>query len=593
MERAVEQLLKENRRRLDEINKPFDPITGEGSVGERIQVHLPDFTIPIQYVPAEMLQNGLVRLCVECGTLRSVVTKLRSMDPDLPAITEEEMQNEIKKVSNRLIRVRWYYDFPFWAAMMAKIKNKGGGANVRFRLNRPQRTKLIPAFEEDRLQNKPIRIIVDKTRQWGCSTGTEMYFGWLQLVREIGLNSLIVGHVSATSAEVEDMYKTLLEDYPVEALVEEDDVVNENDPTWVGVGGKQNIHRVPQRNCKIKLGTAMAPENARGGDYNLVHCTEVALWLTADGHDPAAIVQGATGGMLYAPNTMIVLESTAKGIGNYFHIEYTAAVEGRSQFKAIFVSWFEVDQNSIPFRDEWSRERFAEKLWRNRNNGSADDDRHESGEYLYWLWEQGATLEAINWYIIERTKYSGSAAMREEYPTTWQESFVNSGANVFDNTLVEKLRKTCKPARWKGELEGSVALGSQGTTNGSWFDRRGIGNKQLLEDLHFCEDQQGHLEIWSKPEVSDDDEVVKNRYLVVVDIGGRGDKADWSVICVFDRIGMMEGDKPAVVAQWYGHIDMDLLAWKAAQIAKWYDNDLYYMMMTDNLVTREDFLLKT
>lgn len=37
---------------------------------------------------------------------------------------------------------------------------------------------------------------------------------------------------------------------------------------------------------------------------------------------------------------------------------------------------------------------------------------------------------------------------------------------------------------------------------------------------------------------------------------------------------MMDGDKPVVVAQWYGHIDIDLLAWKAAQIAAFYDNSL-------------------
>ena len=36
----------------------------------------------------------------------------------------------------------------------------------------------------------------------------------------------------------------------------------------------------------------------------------------------------------------------------------------------------------------------------------------------------------------------------------------------------------------------------------------------------------------------------------------------------------MEGGKPVVVAQWYGHIDMDRLAWKAAQVAAFYDNAL-------------------
>ena len=37
---------------------------------------------------------------------------------------------------------------------------------------------------------------------------------------------------------------------------------------------------------------------------------------------------------------------------------------------------------------------------------------------------------------------------------------------------------------------------------------------------------------------------------------------------------MMESGRPEVCAQWYGHIDMDLLAWKAVQVAHLYDNAL-------------------
>ena len=49
---------------------------------------------------------------------------------------------------------------------------------------------------------------------------------------------------------------------------------------------------------------------------------------------------------------------------------------------------------------------------------------------------------------------------------------------------------------------------------------------------------------------------------------------------------MMEGGKPAVVAQWYGHIDMDLLAWKAAQIAAFYDNAL--LVIESNTIETHD-----
>ena len=48
----------------------------------------------------------------------------------------------------------------------------------------------------------------------------------------------------------------------------------------------------------------------------------------------------------------------------------------------------------------------------------------------------------------------------------------------------------------------------------------------------------------------------------------------------------MEGGKPYVVAQWYGHIDMDLLAWKAAQIAKYYDNAL--LVIESNTLETKD-----
>jgi len=61
---------------------------------------------------------------------------------------------------------------------------------------------------------------------------------------------------------------------------------------------------------------------------------------------------------------------------------------------------------------------------------------------------------------------------------------------------------------------------------------------------------------------------------VFQDIGGRTKDADWTVIKVLDRYWMMDGGVPEVVAVWCGHMDQDLVAWKAAQIAKFYNNAL-------------------
>lgn len=551
----VAKLIALNHARNAEIKAKFNPITGEGSIGERKKIVIEDFPFPVQYIPKTMMRVPLVRQLVEAGSIKRFLEEY---------MNTEYSDEDKEKVIEQFVRIRVKHDFAFWAAMYVFIKQKGGGEDVHFRLNRPQR-KLIMRFERRRLQGKPIRLILLKARQWGGSTATQIYMAWLQLVHKVGLNSLIVGHVKDASTEVKDMFDKLIKEYPIRMLYEMGEAYNENEPKIVGVGQSGNIHRIPQRNCKIKVGTAEKPNSARGGDYNLVHCTEVGLWVTTDGKTPEQIVRSACSGILLKPYTMIVYESTANGTGNFFQREYDAAKEGKSQFESLFIAWFEIEQYALALDDEV---KFATWLWENRNNENANSDREESGRYLWWLWEQGATLEAINWYILERSKYTDHGDMASEYPSDDVEAFVHSGARVFDKYHVEKFKKACKAPKWIGDV---YADGDEG--------------EESLVNLRFSEDKQGLLWVWAKPDV-DGDEEVTDRYLVVVDIGGRGKKADWSVIVVFDRLNQMEGGKPVVVAQWYGHIDMDRLAWKAAQIAAYYDNA--YLVIESNTLETHD-----
>lgn len=551
----VAKLIALNHARNAEIKAKFNPITGEGSIGERKKIVIEDFPFPVQYITETMMRVPLVRMLVEAGSIKKFLEE---------CMNTEYSDEDKEKVIEQFVRIRVKHDFAFWAAMYVFIKQKGGGEDVHFRLNRPQR-KLIMRFERRRLQGKPIRLILLKARQWGGSTATQIYMAWLQLVHKVGLNSLIVGHVKDASTEVKDMFDKLIKEYPISMLYEMGEAYNETEPKIVGVGQSGNIHRIPQRNCKIKVGTAEKPNSARGGDYNLVHCTEVGLWVTTDGKTPEQIVRSACSGILLKPYTMIVYESTANGTGNFFQREYDAAKAGKSQFESLFIAWFEIEQYALALDDEV---KFATWLWENRNNENANSDREESGRYLWWLWEQGATLEAINWYIQERSKYTDHGDMASEYPSDDVEAFVHSGARVFDKYHVEKFKKACKAPKWIGDV---YADGDEG--------------EEALVNLRFSEDKQGLLWVWAKPDV-DGDEEVTDRYLVVVDIGGRGKKSDWSVIVVFDRLNQMEGGKPVVVAQWYGHIDMDRLAWKAAQIAAYYDNA--YLVIESNTLETHD-----
>lgn len=553
--KEVKDIIQENKRRHAVINAKFNPITGEGAVLERTKVVIEDFPIKTQYIPNDMLKVPLVKRIVKAGSIQKFYKKY---------ISDKYTEEDKHKVVEQFVRLRYRFDFCFTAAMLFYIKNKGGGDDVLFRLKRPQR-KLIARLERMRLAGKPIRLILLKARQWGGSTAIQMYMAWLQLFHKVGLNSLIVALQNTVADEIHDMYTKMIEAFPIELLYELGEEYNENEKKYVGVGKSGNIHRVPQRNCKIKIGSVERPDSVRGGDYNLVHCSEVGLWKKTDGKSPEDMVRSACSGVLLQPYTMIVYESTANGTGNFFQREYDAAKNGTSQFEAMFVAWYEIEQYSSEIEDI---EKFATWLYANRNNTNANNNREEPGQYLWWLWEKGATLEAIYWYTLERSKYTEHGDMASEYPSDDVEAFVHSGARVFDRYKVEELKKTCKAPRYIGDV---YAHGDEG--------------KDALLNLRFNEDHQGLLWIWTKPEIDEDTKIV-NRYLTVVDVGGRSNKADWSVIVVFDRLNMMEGGKPSVVAQWYGHIDIDLLAWKAAQIAAYYDNS--YLVIESNTLETHD-----
>ena len=565
---TISKILQENERRRAIVFAPFNPITGEGSIGQRVAFTISDYPIPTQYLPVEMMDEPFVKSLSKAGSVDAFIR-----DALMLPVTDEARD----KVVEEFIRIRQKHDYPFWAAMFAYIKRKGGGTDVLFRLNRPQR-KLIKRLEKMRKAGKPIRLILLKARQWGGSTAIQIYMAWLQLVHEVGLNSLIIAHQGTGSDEIKDMFDRMIKSYPVEMLHELGDAYAPNEPKMVGVGKSGNIFRVPQRNCKIKIGTAERPNSCRGGDYNLVHLSEVALWKETDGKKPEDIVRSACSGILLRPYTMIVYESTPNGVGNFFHKEYLAAKKGLSQFEAMFVAWFEIEQYELQFENEAQKYDFAKKLFANRRNEEIKSDREEPGTYLWRLWEKGATLEAIHWYVSERSKYTNHGDMASEYPSDDIEAFTYSGRKVFSSEDVEQFRPACRAPRWIGEIYGSADEG-----------------EKAIEGLRFKKEADGRLFMWHDVERSDIEEVT-DRYLVVVDVcKGHTKNADFADILVIDRLFMMDGEPPVVAAEWHGHIDMDKLAWKAMQVAAYYNNALLVIesntLETNNTKGEAEYIL--
>ena len=557
----IAALLAENDRRNEIMFAKFDPVTGEGSIGKRVRVSIADFAIPVQWLPVEMMDIPLVKKLVKAGSIDKFLSSVMHVEPN---------DDDFIKVSRTLIRLRYKNDFPFWTATLVYIHNKDAGKDVLFRLWYPQRI-LVSRFEAKRKAGEPIRLILLKARQWGGSTTTQLYMAWLQFFHKKGLNSLIIAHQGTASDEIKDMFDLMIKKHPVEFLHRLGEVYSENEPKLVGVGKSGSTHRVPQRECKIKVGTAERPNGCRGGAYSLVHLSEVGLWQKTEGKSPEDIVRSACSGILAKPYTMIVMESTANGTGNFFHREYSAAADPKvkSQYEALFIAWFQIEHYSLPFNSAEELHDFAKQLWENRNNAYTPSNREESGRYLWSLWERGASLEAIHWYIYERAGKNDFAVMAAEFPSDDVEAFVHSGTMVFDKYLVKQFEPFCREPKFVGEVYADADEG-----------------EEALSNLRFREDRQGLLSIWAMPEKFDDYEVT-DRYLTVVDVGGRSNKADWSVIVVFDRLSMIDGSEPpSVVAQWYGHCDIDRLAWRAAQIAAFY-NDSLLVIESNTLETHD------
>src|SRR5712672_1072307 len=84
-----------------------------------------------------------------------------------------------------------------------------------------------------------------------------------------------------------------------------------------------------------RVGTAGTNGVGRSSTLQLFHGSEVAFWPYAETH-ASGILQAISD----APGSESILESTANGIGNFFHRTWRDAEMGRSDFIAIFVPWY-------------------------------------------------------------------------------------------------------------------------------------------------------------------------------------------------------------------------------------------------------------
>ena len=479
--------VEENRQRNEYLRRYYNPETGEGSdTGDRRILRLPDAPIPVQYIPKALFDNEMMaQRLVECGSLAGYAERYGH---DKIIATDEAGRNPkladggdaTEELWREWIRVRIRYDFEFWAFSFVRIKDKLGAEDIPFRLNRPQR-RILGMLEDMRTAGKPIRLILLKARQWGGSTLVQIYMAWIQLVHCRNWNSVICAHLKESAANIKGMYSKLLANYP-------DWLLGGEKPKFKPFERMANTSVIAGRECRVTIGSAESQESVRGIDAAMAHLSEVAFWRNSRMKSPEQVMRSICGSIMLLPCSMVVMESTANGTGSYFHQECERAKRGESDKQFAFVPWFEIEMYTLPIDDYDS---FI---------GSLTD-------YERMLWHRGATLEAIAWYRQKRKEYARHADMMAEYPSDDIEAFCYSGERVFDPTLVEKLRRCCCPPRFEGDIHGKEPTG-----------------KQSLQEIELETRPEGPLKIWEYPAKECE---MRDRYLAVVDIGGRSDTSDY------------------------------------------------------------------
>lgn len=539
----VDELLREEKRRC-RLFTGFDPLTGEGCPSERRMLEIPDMPFPKQRVPLGVYDNPLVSLVRECGSVRGFILRYYG---------EASVDYWFETVVQMVVVARAKDDPAFALFVFFRIQSKTTGEMIPFKCNYPQRL-VLSELESMRREGVPIRLVILKARQWGGSTLVQLYMAWVQLFLKEGWYSVILAQTKDTSKRIKAMYTKVLSTLPA----------------WA-IDGEGKIHFSPYeksasdsiltwdngdiaRNNVVSIASYENYDSVRGNSYSMAHYSEVAFWKDTDGKSPEEVISSVSGGIMEEPLTMEVLESSARGNAGYFYEECQLAMKGKSGRRFIFIPFYFIEHDTLPVRN---KREFACWLLSVKEMDTAPEGCADAGKYYWRMWTLGATFEHIKWYIKKRKAFHDHANMATEAPIDPVEAFKNSGNMVFNPYRLDELEKqNVREPLYVGDVRGTATKG-----------RAALDKVKLVEAEHGC------LKVWAMP---NDSRPIKNRYVVSVDIGGRSQKSDYSVITVIDRMGMMTGvnGKPKVVARWRGHIRHDYLAWKAAAIATFYRNAL-------------------
>ena len=203
---------------------------------------------------------------------------------------------------------------------------------------------------------------------------------------------------------------------------------------------------------------------------------------------------GYSWGMDDVAYTVFGMESSPKGVGNYFYDQWILAKKGTERFKSYFPAV--VLGGPLQQKDYEPRRIF---FFCGKSTRKKD--------YIDYLWSLGCTLENLNWYM-DKMRTMEHWRVQSEWPSDDVEAFQSTGSRIFPLLHVNKRRQECIEPTERCDIEADDAKGPD-----------------ALKNIRLGSLSQ-NLSIWSRPDITVN---IKYRYVVAVDIGkGKSTGSDFS-----------------------------------------------------------------
>ena len=284
--------------------------------------------------------------------------------------------------------------------------------------------ELLPGWRTGDLAMHGLREMILKARQEGLSTLIEALF-FVDTITTPNTVTVVVANDAGSTGRMFRMVQTMYERLPpqIRPLAK---YANRHEYFW------------PELNSSYYVGTAGDRTFGRGDTINNVHASEVPHWPDAE-----SLMTGLLEAVPEEGNVFV--ESTAKGLGNYFHTRYMEALSGGTSFTARFFGW-----NLLKEYETDVPPGFARTL--------------EEGNL--------ASLYALNdRQLAWRRKKIGDLKEKfpQEYPIKPSEAFLASGNPYFDRVALDAMLDEVEAGFWPAiafEVPGQFASLRNGTQDG-------------------------------------------------------------------------------------------------------------------------------